>query len=64
VAVVVPDMDAVALWRTTTTTSSSSTSFPSSHLDMAEFVPIILEQMKEEGKKQGLKGYELVYAGI
>ena len=60
VAVVVPDMDAVAMWKKKNPTSSSSSS---ALTDMDDLVPIILEQMKEEGKKQGLRGYELVYAG-
>ena len=64
VAVVVPDMDAVAVWKKKNLSSSSSSSSSSSVLtDMEDLAPIILEQMKEEGKKQGLKGYELVYAG-
>ena len=69
VAVIVPDMDAVAVWRKKNPTSSapSSSSFPSTSFsvlpDTTDLVPIILEQMKEEGKRHGLKGYELVYAG-
>lgn len=65
VAVVVLDMDAVAVWKKKNLSSSSSSFSSSSSVltDMEDLAPIILEQMKEEGKKQGLKGYELVYAG-
>ena len=56
VAVVVPDEDVVAVWRRAGESSSQGTSDE-------DLGSAVLAQMKDIGRQNGLKGYELVYAG-
>ena len=58
VAVVVLDDDAVKAWRLEP--RPSDTTGTDSNVVLEEAV---LEQMMETGRRLGLKGYELVYAG-
>jgi hypothetical protein len=58
VAVVVPDEESVSRWRSEHCHSNSSAEECALLLKKA-----ILEQMKETGRRLGLAGFELVYAG-
>ena len=58
VAVVVLDDDAVKAWRLEFRPSDSTGRDSNVTLEEA-----VLEQMMETGRRLGLKGYELVYAG-
>ena len=57
-AVVVLDDDAVKAWRAEPRTFDSTQKDSNVTLEEA-----VLDQMMETGRRLGLKGYELVYAG-
>ena len=57
VAIVVPDEDVAKIWRDGLQTSDST------QTDLEQLEQAVLEQMMETGRRLGLKGYELVYAG-